>query len=360
MQDKKPDTTILDDNSLVIVTTPEYVKDSVRESIEDHAKSRNHPDATLQDKGFVTLNSDVGSDSETNAATPKAVKAAYDLANSANQNATNANNNANTRLAKEQNGADVVDKDTFVNNLGLRGTINQAMNALPKTGGLVNGGLILESDLWIKKPQTNNGRLVISASHDGYTLISHNPSGGTWLELRLLDNGEMSYVGLGVLILGKSCWRDSNGYIRQGSPIIDIWSDGKYKTNEESKYAIVERLSEGVYHIKGIQGMNIDGAWGGIDNGVDIPLCKNKLPLIWVDHEVLPDGSIKLMTYHREHSDAPAFARNTREGYSDGDLIDIPGGRFVSVRVQMPATEDDTKIATPAEDQMPIPASGSR
>ncbi|MDE9591115.1 hypothetical protein, partial [Xenorhabdus bovienii] len=85
--------------------------------------------------------------------------------------------------------------------------------------------LILESDLWIKKPQTNNGRLVISASHDGYTLISHNPSGGTWLELRLLDNGEMSYVGLGVLILGKSCWRDSNGYIRQGSPIIDIWSD---------------------------------------------------------------------------------------------------------------------------------------
>ncbi|WP_306310589.1 phage tail fiber protein [Xenorhabdus aichiensis] len=50
------------------------------------------------------------------------------------------------------------------------------------------------------------------------------------------------------------------------------------------------------------------------------------------------------MTYHREHPNVPAFARNTREGYSDGDLIDIPSGRFVSVRVQMSATKDDTKI----------------
>ncbi|MDE9456009.1 phage tail protein [Xenorhabdus bovienii] len=126
MQDKKPDTTVLDDNNLVIVTTPEYVKDSVRESIEDHAKSRNHPDATLQDKGFVTLSNDVGSDSESNAATPKAVKAAYNLANTANQNANNANesadnanDNANTRLAKDQNGADIPNKEEFVKNLGL-------------------------------------------------------------------------------------------------------------------------------------------------------------------------------------------------------------------------------------------------
>ncbi|CDH24421.1 phage tail protein [Xenorhabdus bovienii] len=90
MQDKKPDTTVLNDNNLVIVTTPEYVKDSIKEAIEEHAASRNHPDATLQDKGFVILSNDVGSDSETMAATPKAVKAvkaAYDLANNANDNA---------------------------------------------------------------------------------------------------------------------------------------------------------------------------------------------------------------------------------------------------------------------------------
>ncbi|EJQ4617330.1 tail fiber protein [Salmonella enterica] len=46
-----------------------------------HEQSRNHPDATLTSKGFVQLSSATNSSSETLAATPKAVKAAYDLAN---------------------------------------------------------------------------------------------------------------------------------------------------------------------------------------------------------------------------------------------------------------------------------------
>ncbi|MCX3308047.1 phage tail protein [Pantoea vagans] len=46
-----------------------------------HEKSRNHPDATLEEKGFVKLFSGTASDSEKLAATPKAVKAAMDNAN---------------------------------------------------------------------------------------------------------------------------------------------------------------------------------------------------------------------------------------------------------------------------------------
>nr|WP_255473722.1 phage tail protein [Pantoea sp. paga] len=46
-----------------------------------HEKSRNHPDATLEEKGFVKLFSGTDSDSEKLAATPKAVKAAMDNAN---------------------------------------------------------------------------------------------------------------------------------------------------------------------------------------------------------------------------------------------------------------------------------------
>ncbi|MBD2810020.1 tail fiber protein [Xenorhabdus sp. Vera] len=127
MQDKKSEPKVLDDNRLVLVTTPAYTK----EVIEEHAQSRNHPDATLQDKGFVILSNEVGSDSETMAATPKAVKVAYDLANTANQNALN--NNSNHYLEKKQNGADIPSKDAFVNNLGLRNTVNQAENALQKS-----------------------------------------------------------------------------------------------------------------------------------------------------------------------------------------------------------------------------------
>ncbi|HEK2625261.1 TPA: hypothetical protein SMT38_001069 [Proteus mirabilis] len=43
-----------------------------------------------------------------------------------------------------------------------------------------------------------------------------------------------------------------------------------------------------------------------------------------------------MKTYRRTHLNAPKFARNEIDGYSDGDPIDIPDGRFISVRVQMP------------------------
>lgn len=58
----------------VVLATRKYVDDS----IETHAKSRNHPDATLKAKGFVQLSSTTDSSSEALAATPKAVKAVKD------------------------------------------------------------------------------------------------------------------------------------------------------------------------------------------------------------------------------------------------------------------------------------------
>ena len=50
------------------------------QSLAEHVRSRNHPDATLTAKGFTQLSSATNSTSETLAATPKAIKAAYDLA----------------------------------------------------------------------------------------------------------------------------------------------------------------------------------------------------------------------------------------------------------------------------------------
>ncbi|WP_334612845.1 tail fiber protein, partial [Escherichia coli] len=61
----------------VVLATRQYVD----ESLSRHAQSRNHPDATLTAKGFTQLSSATNSISETLAATPKAVKAAYDLDN---------------------------------------------------------------------------------------------------------------------------------------------------------------------------------------------------------------------------------------------------------------------------------------
>ncbi|MGS6277281.1 phage tail fiber protein, partial [Enterobacter intestinihominis] len=41
-------------------------------------------------------------------------------------------------------------------------------------------------------------------------------------------------------------------------------------------------------------------------------------------------------TYHREHSSAPEFARNERDGLADGEPVDMPAHQFVCGRVEMP------------------------
>ncbi|HCQ0523700.1 phage tail protein [Escherichia coli] len=64
-------------DATTVMATQDYVDDKLAE----HEKSRNHPDATLNEKGFVQLSSATDSVSESLAATPKAVKEAYDLAN---------------------------------------------------------------------------------------------------------------------------------------------------------------------------------------------------------------------------------------------------------------------------------------
>ncbi|WP_163413470.1 tail fiber protein [Escherichia coli] len=70
-------TVVLTVDNTMVMATVDYVDDKLKE----HEQSRRHPDASLTAKGFVQLSSATNSVSETQAATPKAVKAAYDLAN---------------------------------------------------------------------------------------------------------------------------------------------------------------------------------------------------------------------------------------------------------------------------------------
>ena len=71
------DTVELSIDTTLVMATQDYVDDKLAE----HEQSRRHPDATLKEKGFTQLSSATDSTSEALAATPKAVKAAYDLAN---------------------------------------------------------------------------------------------------------------------------------------------------------------------------------------------------------------------------------------------------------------------------------------
>ena len=85
----------------VVLATRQYVDSQLRA----HEQSRNHPDASTTEKGFVQLSSSVTSDSESQAATSKAVKIAMD--------------NGSARLAKDRNLSDLPNTALARQNLEL-------------------------------------------------------------------------------------------------------------------------------------------------------------------------------------------------------------------------------------------------
>lgn len=147
----------------VVLATRQYVDSQLRA----HEQSRNHPDASTTEKGFVQLSSSVTSDSESQGATPKAVKIAMDNASARLAKDRNLSDLPNIALArqnlelgdsstrnvgttagtvasgddaritgamqKNQNGADIPDVAKFLQNLGLE----NATKAIIHTGKVI-------------------------------------------------------------------------------------------------------------------------------------------------------------------------------------------------------------------------------
>ncbi|EDQ6994329.1 tail fiber protein [Salmonella enterica] len=208
--------------------------ETTNSALANHAKSRNHPDASLTAKGFVQLYSGVMSDSEILAATPKAVKIAMDNANArlakdqnladltsvplARQslqlgNSATLNTGTTTgtvaagddsritgAMQKDQNGADIPDKPLFVKNLGLAETIQNLYpvgapipwpsDNIPAGYAIMQGqtfdksaypllaiaypsGVILDMRGWTIKGKPASGRAVLSQEMDGNKSHSH-------------------------------------------------------------------------------------------------------------------------------------------------------------------------------------------
>lgn len=122
-----------------VMATQDYVDDKIAE----HEQSRRHPDATLTEKGFTQLSSATNSTSEKQAATPKAVKAAYD--------------NAEKRLQKDQNGGDIPDKDAFLDNVGVTSlTFMKNNGEMPVDADLNTFGPVKAYlGIWSKATSTN-------------------------------------------------------------------------------------------------------------------------------------------------------------------------------------------------------------
>ena len=165
-------------------------------------------------------------------------------------------------------------------------------------------------------------------------------SNGSWSNIQLQDvgSGKMAVIG------GNTAF-DGSGYLKRSSPIIQIFPDGNYDTNDESAGAEVRRTGNGQYYITGILGYNSDGAWG-VNGGISVPKDNNGLELVYVADRVLEDGSIIIETCHRQHAHLPERFQNWRlkevtlEGdrifYQDGEPCDLPESTRLDVRVEMP------------------------
>lgn len=186
--------------------------------------------------------------------------------------------------------------------------------------------------IWVGTGDTWSS-LSLPYSHAGKIAVASGSESAGRMVVRLLWDNSNTVV-------------DGNGFIKQASPVVRIFSDGGYETNDESEGVVVTRIQTGEYLIEGCTGLNADAAWGGIDGGFEIPVDRNKLARIWIDYEVNADGSVLVRTYHRVHPSAPPFAQNRigntdisgmfTETVADGEPVDIPADSFVSVRVEMP------------------------
>ncbi|HFP7234099.1 TPA: tail fiber protein [Escherichia coli] len=155
-------------------------------------------DASLTTKGVVKLSSAVDSTSESLAATPKAVKAAYD--------------NAEKRLQKDQNGADIPDKGRFLNNINV-----YSKGEVDKKKGMRK---------YIFSAPAN------AVSGKWYPVVFRRTGGGTdELASRVVITTYSSAGGYAM----NNC--EFNGFVMPGG-----WSDrGSYAVGFFSIYSTVER-----------------------------------------------------------------------------------------------------------------------
>ncbi|HBB0108426.1 TPA: phage tail protein [Escherichia coli] len=157
---------IMSNNALLIKNNLSEIKTAGASAQRTARENLDIYDASLNKKGLVQLTSATDSPSETLAATAKAVKIAMD--------------NANARLAKDRNGADIPNKPLFIQNLGLQETVNKAGNAVQRSGDTMTGKLNL--------PQTS-----------AFGVNTDNALGGNSITLGDNDTG-IKQGGDGVLL----------------------------------------------------------------------------------------------------------------------------------------------------------------
>ncbi|MFZ8715131.1 phage tail protein, partial [Enterobacter kobei] len=134
-----------------------------------------------------------------------------------------------------------------------------------------------------------------------------NPSGSTWKKWWGESNTTV----------------DTNGFIKRASPVIKLFGTGEIECNDEAEGVTASREAAGVYRVTGSCGLNSEG-WT-----VEIPQDINGNFLCFVDIKSADDGELTVSVFRRRFDVETAMI-------IAGDPMDIPEGRWIDLRLDMP------------------------
>ena len=115
---------------------------------------------------------------------------------------------------------------------------------------------------WYMQPEDTNFWIAHAVSYAGNGGVASG-YGRVIYAIRIAD-GTIKYVQCRT---DKNTTVDANGFIKSASPIVNIYANGRFETNDESEGVSVSRQAIGEYLITGCLGLNADASWGGSDGG---------------------------------------------------------------------------------------------
>lgn len=217
---------------------------------------------------------------------------------------------------------------------------NSTTSALASTGlqvlrtGLTSGGNISAGAVY--NPTTAMWELWISGA--GYnspsiSLIGNVVSGTQGLIPIETSTWTATMPSGFMAVTEKRVWTDfnstvdANGFLKVASPIVRLQGNGFCTLNDESQGVTTERIDLGVYEVKGSLGFAEEG-WN-----IEVPQDVNGNRLCFVATEAAEDGTITVKVSKRRFDiDTAAIVA--------GEPMDIPEGRWIDLRLEMPPVEE--------------------
>lgn len=157
---------------------------------------------------------------------------------------------------------------------------------------------------------------------------------GNWSGYNINSPTKQSDLYTAKILSTANTTRDSNGFVKRASPVVDLYNDKiELNQNARSQPVTLERRGVGDYLIKGSLGFAQESWY------IEMPKDANGNVLVAVKYEQLENNAISVKTY------AKKFDMETGDVIANLDKpLDIPDGRFISIRLHEVLEQDDAPI----------------